>query len=457
MQKTISQRLMVLAVPFLFACGYGSGNPNMMMTEDPANTAPHALGQIVLGESHSPGGGTASPRVSAGFIPDTKAAKKKCTMMIAGCEIGMTPKCGTTPDGGCDFINKREVCQFDDSCQAKCVKLCDARCGADEECYFPSPDAPSCRKRETFDAGALSFAGTTTSITLFPPYSFTSMGNGAPFLEKSELTVQASGATTAGFDAFTHKFTATTYLRTEPALNKITKAQAFGTGPVPVKWVPGADQIVLTVSGPAGAATCAAKDETGSFDVPREVVAAVVGDRTDINQSLAISVMRQRKEVKKGQKTKGMLLTQMVQPDGWLELTTTSSESASFTGCSAGTALCGGDMCVDVRYDEENCGKCGNACASSDRCSNGKCQGPGACQQCVNGAETGACKVESDACTQDGGATGCSALRACMRSCSPGDSTCTSKCSTAASNGAKTKYNALATCLNDACRTDCSF
>ena len=33
-------------------------------------------------------------------------------------------------------------------------KLCDARCGADEECYFPSPDAPSCRKRETFDAGA---------------------------------------------------------------------------------------------------------------------------------------------------------------------------------------------------------------------------------------------------------------------------------------------------------------
>lgn len=454
MQKQISQRLLALTLPFLFACGYGQSS-NMMMGEG-SDSSPHALGQITLGESHSPGGGTASPRVSAGFVPDTKTAAKKCTMMVAGCEMAMVPKCGTTPDGGCD-ITKKEVCQFDDSCQAKCTKICDARCSADEECYFPSPDSPSCRKRETFDAGALAFAGTTTSITLFPPYSFTSMGQGAPFLEKAELTVQASGATTAGFDAFTQKFYATTYLRTEPALNKVTKAQAFGSGSVPIKWVPGMDKILVSVSGPGGAAVCEAKDEMGAFEIPRELVTAVLGDRTDVNQSLSIGVTRQRKETRKGQKTKGMLLTQMVQSDGWLDLMTTSSEATTIQGCSAGTALCGGDMCVDVRYDEENCGKCGNACASSDRCSNGKCQGPGACNQCLSSAETGACKLEADTCKQEGGATGCGTLLACVRACSAGDTTCTSKCQMAASNGAKTKYNALITCFSDACRTDCSF
>lgn len=458
MQKKISQRLLALAMPtLLFACGYGQGGNNMMMTEDPNAGGPHALGSVSLGESHSPGGGTATPFVSAGFIPDTKSAKKKCTMMVAGCEMTLTPKCGTTPDGGCDFVGKREVCQFDDSCTAKCVKLCDARCSADEECYFSSPDAPSCRKRETFDAGALNFAGTTTTITLFPPYSYSSMGNGAPFLEKSELTVQATGATAAGFDAFTQKFNATTFLRTDPALNKITKAQAFGTGSVPVKWVAGSDRIVLTVSGPGGAAVCEAKDEMGSYDIPRELVKAVIGDRTDVNQSLSISVMRQRKEIRKGLKTKGMLLTQMVQPEGWLELMTTSSEATTIQGCSAGTALCGGDMCVDVKWDEDNCGKCGNSCASSDRCNNGKCQGPGACNQCVAMAEAGTCKLEADTCSQDGGPTGCATLRSCLKACSAGDTTCQNKCYMAAGNTAKTRYNALIACLTDACRVDCQL
>lgn len=455
MQKRISEKWLALALPLLFACGHGQGAD--MMSEDPGSSVPHALGQIVLGESHSSSGGSASPYVLASFIPDTTAVKKKCAKTIAGCELATAPQCSTTPDGGCDFLSKREICQFDDNCQPRCVKLCDAKCGADEECYFPSPGSTACRKRETFDAGALSFAGTTTSITLFPPYSYSGSGAGAPFLEKSELTVQASGAAGAGFDGFTQKWNSTTYLRTEPPLSKLTKAQAFGSGAVPVKWVPGTDKIVLSVSGPGGAATCIAKDEMGAYDVPREVITAVLGERTDVNQLLSISVTRQRKETRKGLKTKGVLLSQMVQSDGWLELSTTSNESITIQGCSAGTALCGGDMCVDLRYDEKNCGRCGKVCATSDRCNYGSCQGPGACTECVNNAEGGACKLESDTCSQDGGTTGCAAFRACMRSCSAGDTTCTGKCSMAASTGAKTKYNALVTCLNDACRSMCSF
>ena len=42
-------------------------------------------------------------------------------------------------------------------------------------------------------------------------------------------------------------------------------------------------------------------------------------------------------------------------------------------GCGPGAACCGGDACVDIRYNEDNCGACGVACAAGEFCANGEC------------------------------------------------------------------------------------
>ena len=443
---------LTLALPLLAALGCTADNPSNMNPDDPNSGAPHALGQITLGEFHASSGGSATPLVSALFVPDSKLIKK-CGTTIAGCEVQKAAVCGTDPGTGCKVADG-EVCQYDDSCQPRCVKACTARCGTDEECYFASPDSPSCRKRETFDAGSLAFAGTTTTLTLFPPYSYSSKGSGAPFLEKASLMVNASGATGAGFDAFQQSFGATTYLRTEPALNKLTRGQVFGTGAVPVKWVPGEDKVQITVSGFDGSATCEAMDAAGSFDIPREVVSAVLGDHTDVTQQLTISVSRQKLTLQKGLKTKGALLTQTVQPEGFLQLSTTSSESASIQGCSRGTGLCGGDMCIDLTSDEQNCGKCGVACEASDSCKSSKCCGPAACDSCVAAAQTGACKADYSACIADPGATGCAKLVDCYTACT--STSCRNMCFMMAGQNAINLYNRYTGCLRTACNSSCN-
>lgn len=271
---------------------------------------------------------------------------------------------------------------------------------------------------------------------------------------KASLMVNASGATGAGFDAFQQTFGATTYLRTEPALNKLTRSQVFGTGAVPVKWVPGEDKVQITVSGLDGTATCEAMDAAGSFDVPREVVSAVLGDHTDVTQQLTIAVSRQKLTLQKGLKTKGALLTQTVQPEGWLQLTTTSSESASIQGCSRGTGLCGGDLCIDLTSDEQNCGKCGVACEASDSCKSSKCCGPAACDSCVAGAETTTCKADASACSADTAANGCAALRVCVNACTT--QTCRNMCGMASTQNAINQLNKLNNCLRTACTSACS-
>lgn len=443
---------LLLALPLLgAAAGCTAPNPDAD-PDDPSSGPPHALGRIALGESHPSSGGSATPLVSALFVPDAKLIKK-CTTMIAGCEVTRAPVCGTDPGTGCKAADG-EFCQYDDSCQPRCAKLCTARCQSDEECYFASPDSPACRKRESFDAGSLAFAGTTTTLTLFPPYSFTSKGSGAPFLEKASLTVSASGATGAGFAAFEQGFSATTYLRTEPALNKLTRSQVFGGAAVPVKWVAGEDKITVALSGSEGTAECQAMDAAGSFDIPAEVVSAVLGERTDVTQQLAISVTRQKTTRQKGLKTKGALLTQAVQPEGWLELTTTSSESASIQGCSRGTGLCGGDMCIDLTRDEHNCGKCGNSCAAGDSCQSSRCCGPMACDSCIASAQTGACKADFGACTADPGPTGCAKLRDCLTACT--SMACRNMCSSMASQNAINLYNRYTGCLRTACNPVCN-
>lgn len=442
---------MLLAAPLLVAVAAGctADNPDPNDPNHPDNNTPHALGNITLGETHAPSGGFANPIVGASFVPDAMAIKK-CSTMVAGCVFTQSPKCGTGPASSCKID---EICKYDDSCTPRCTKPCTARCDDDEECYFPSPDSPSCRKKETFDAGAIAFAGTTTTLTLFPPYSYSAMGMGAPYLEKSEITVRATGATTAGFDAFEDKFTATTYLQTQPPINKLTKAQVFASaGPLNVKWAPGQDRVLITASGPMGSIVCTADDAAGSFDLPREAVTAAVGNDPDLGQSLALTVSRERKEVHKNHKTKGMLLTAKVQSDGWVELVTHSSESATFQGCNKGEALCS-DMCIDVRYDEMNCGACGVKCAvaTGDYCTSSKCVGPTACAQCSDNALKTVCKIEDATCRQN---VSCGTLIDCIDACTT--TSCENACYTAATPTAINLYNTREDCLRcTACKSEC--
>ena len=444
---------LALALPlFSLAAGCGSPTPGGLDPDDPTAGGPHALGQITLGESHASSGGSATPMVSAQFVPDSKLITK-CSTAIAGCDVVKAPTCGVDPGSGCKIADG-EFCQYDDSCQPRCVKACVAACGADEECYFPSPDSPSCRKRETFDAGSIAFAGTTTTLTLFPPYSYSGKGSGAPFLEKANLTVNASGGTGAGFQMFQQSFAATTYLRTSPAIDKLTRSVVFGSGTIPVKWVAGEDKVQITASGIEGSATCKTTDASGSFDIPREVVNAVLGSRTDVTQQLAITVSRQKATLQKGLKTKGVLLTQTVQSEGWLQLMTTSDESASIQGCDSGTALCGGDMCVDVSSDAKNCGQCNKRCGTNDSCRDSKCCGPSACDSCTAASQTGACSTEFKACKTDSAAMGCAKLNTCITACTT--TACRNACYNASTPAAQNLYDALVNCYLDTCTTSCN-
>jgi hypothetical protein len=335
---------------------------------------PHALGTIVLGETRASQTGSSSPVVSASFVPDASLVKS-CTKSVGACEVSEIPKCTTGTAQGCGV---GELCTFDDACRPKCVKQCTKACAAGEECIFSS-NAPAadegmaCAKRDRFDAGAIAFAGTTTALTLFPPYAISPEGNGAPFMPKSEIRVQASGAASAGFEAFDETFTTTTFLETEPPLREIPRATVFGAGAVPISWVPGDDVVVVRAIGPAGSAECEADDAEGRFDLPRAVVREIVGTAAG-TPTLTVSVTRERREVKKGKKTVGSLSGGLlVQPVGWLELVTSSTESHSFASCTSGLTMCG-EQCVNTLSDARNCGRCDYACPSGYYCSSGVCR-----------------------------------------------------------------------------------
>ena len=276
---------------------------------------PHALGIVALGESHESGGTTSTPFVSASFIPDATTAAS-CTQSIAGCTVPMVATCDgkTGPLCGAD-----EVCALDSSCTATCQTPCTVQCAVGEECYFVTPGSQACRTIEAFNAGALAFAGTTTPLTLYPPYTFEPTGSGSLFLAGAQLEVQGSGATGAGFAAFDQKFTATTFLQTSPSLSTLQASQVWGSGPIPVGWAPGNDSIVVTVSGPLGLAQCPATDSSGQFQVPRAVVNAVLGSG---GQSITVSVTREHNDIDKNAKTQGTLTAETVQPIGFLEVST---------------------------------------------------------------------------------------------------------------------------------------
>ncbi len=356
-----------------------AGTTGNTIPEDPANEPPHALGTIVLGESRTAATGDSNPLISASFVPDAKLTKS-CTRKVGACEILEVPKCKTGTMEGC---GTGEACTFDDDCKAKCVAACTKSCGAGEVCAFkgsaPSGDTPTdddmlCRKRDRFDAGALAFAGTTQAITLFPPYGVTPDGNGAPFLARTEIRVQASGAAAAGFEKFDEKFLSTTFLETNPPLAEIPRSEVFGSGALTIGWVKGEDTVYVTVSGAAGSAKCPADDKAGTFELPREVIREVTEEESGgTTGGLSIAVTRERRELRKDKKTFGELAGgQTVQPQGWIELITRSSEAHSFQSCSTGTSACG-ETCVNLQSDTKNCGSCGKACATGQYCSAGLC------------------------------------------------------------------------------------
>jgi hypothetical protein len=375
--------LSVGLLAFVAACaasGVSSGDPNgapggagstsgdaesTTLPED--DDTPHALGTIVLGETRSSQTGDSSPVISASFVPDSKQSKA-CTSKIGACELAEVPRCMTGTAQGC---SSNELCTFDDACKPKCVKACTKACGAGEQCVFSSNVASeagmACKRKERFDAGAIAFAGTTTPITLFPPYGVTPDGNGAPFMARSEIRVQASGAAEAGFEKFDEKFTSTTFLETNPPLRELTRATVFGSSGVSIGWVPGEDSVVITASGPMGAAKCTAKDQDGEYLLPREVIREVMGG-TDTGSGLTLTVTRERREVRRDKKALGS-----PHERAYLELVTSSSESHAFASCATGYSLCG-DECVDTRNDSQNCGSCGKTCFSTQYCSYGLCR-----------------------------------------------------------------------------------
>ncbi len=352
-------------------------DPTEDPTEDPTGgpvDGPHALGTVILGESHPAAGGKTVPFVSASFIPDVDGGGvgAACTESVAGCQIALVPDCNNSCDGS-------QYCGFDAACEPTCLAFCDAQCAADEVCYFPAPNTPGCKKIETFDGGALTFIGTPIPITLFPPYSFMSNDNASPFAPGAAAKLQATGASDAGFEKFEKEFTGTDFMATSPKLNTIGLAEVFGDGPVPLKWSPGAGQVTITASvqtheNKIGTITCKADDASGGFDVPREALEAAV-DGAGISY-MTVSIQRQRTDWFKDLTTKGELTGVTVQPIGFLQIITSSTEFHGFQGCSPGDVPCG-EICFNVQFDAKNCGGCGVTCAADETCEFGECSGGG--------------------------------------------------------------------------------
>lgn len=326
---------------------------------------PHALGTIVLAEQHGVGAAVATGSVTATFIPDAAISGSACTQAVAGCEISRVPSCAA----GC---GEGQFCGFDDACASVCVDICDAECGNDEVCYFAAPGQAACRESEDFDAGVLTFSGTTTPITLLPPYVLTDLDTGSPFSPGAMIGVEASGAATAGLAPFDVSFAATNIIQTD--IDAITVTEAYGDGDMPVSWSAGSDDVLVTVTvagalGGVGTVMCAANDASGNFEVPRAAMDAALEEQA--LASVSVRVQRTRTDLVMGLSTVGELLFADVQEAAWLQLVSSSTEFGTVEGCAGAEVVCGGE-CVDVLFDADNCGDCGVVC---DACIEGECGG----------------------------------------------------------------------------------
>ncbi|HEY3816977.1 MAG TPA: hypothetical protein VGL81_07400 [Polyangiaceae bacterium] len=414
-------------------------------------STPHALGIVALGESHAPSSGTSTPSVLASFVPDASVVAQTCAKQIAGCSFVSAPQCG----GSGSSCGEGETCTWDSACNPTCTATCSMQCGTGQECYFASPNQPECRQIQTFDAGALSLAGAgmATPITLFPPYAYQSTAQDAPYLEGKSIEVQASGGAGAGFDKFDETFTATTLLQTDLASLSSTLS---GPGSIALTWAAGSDSINVIVTGAGGAATCTATDSSGAFPVPSAVVTAALGDSTE----LSVTVTRERDQWFKNQTTHGTLSTATVQPVGWLELTTTSSESRSFEVTPAaqcdgpGDVMCP-DGCFDTQTDQYHCGSCTTVCSATESCVDGECTGTTStdCTTCQNTADSGTCSASFSTCEAD---TQCSTYGSCYAACASGDTTCQSDCEVEYPSGYTDFLNYKDCICFTACPSECA-
>lgn len=431
------------AVAYVAGCSSSSSQGSGNGPDGGSSTPPHALGAILLGESHAPGSAVSTPLVTASFLPDASMVPQSCSTQVAGCTLITTPLCGAM---GC---GSGSTCVWDTSCQPTCQPTCSLACGTGMECYFASPGQPACRTQETFDAGALVFVGTTSPITLFPPYTYQGATGVPPFSAGGSLQVQGSGATGAGFDAFTASTSGTTLVKTTPPLNQIPASTVFGLGPLPVGWVPGSDTVTVTVAGAAGVVSCAADDSSGSFQVPRAAIAAAQG--TAGGSTLAIAVTRERDAWDKSVSTHGTLSTATVQPVGWVELSTVSSEVATVQGCTIATQTMCPDGCFDTSSDPLHCGSCTVICGSGQSCVSGQCTtgDPTDCATCQETADTGTCAGVYASCTDD---TNCTSYGTCAAACTAGDTSCLSTCQSEYPTG-YTEFASYEACI---CQTACA-
>jgi hypothetical protein len=411
-------------------------------------TPPHALGAILVGESHAPGSVTSTPTVTAAFLPDASMVPQTCSTQVAGCTLTTTPVCGAM---GC---GSGATCTFDASCQPTCQPACTLACGAGQQCYFASPNQPACRTTETFDAGALVFVGTTTPITLFPPYTYQGTAGIPPFTPATQIQVQASGASGAGFDAFMATTNATSLMKTNPPINQLPSATVFGLGALPIGWIPGSDTVTVSVAGAGGVVTCAAEDSSGQFQIPRAAIQAAQGAMG--GSALSIAVTREHDDWNKSASTHGTLSTATVQPVGWVEISTVSSEAATIQGCPVTSETMCPDGCFDTSTDPLHCGSCTIICGSGQSCVSGQCTTgttTDTCTTCETSADAATCAGVYATCTED---ANCTSYGTCVQACTAGDTTCLDNCETEYPTGSS-EFSSYEACIcQTACTTQCA-
>jgi len=428
-------------VAFAFACATNTSGPDPL-----ADTSARAQGTITLSASHTPGSSVVSPNVSVSFVPDTSGILTSCgTQEISSCTVTTAPDCKSL---GC---GTGETCGWDDGCNSACIPACTLSCGQGQKCLRDGNGDQSCVAIQTFDAGPVAISGGTMPITVYPPYGWKGTDEGAPFAPGASLRVQAQGPVGAGFAPFDIGFQATTLMQANPPLDQLDLGTFFGSDDVMLGWVPGSDRVYVSLQGAGGSARCLAKDSSGAFSLPRDVINAVIGD-SDV-QAVSLSLERVRLDRHQDAKTVGYLDNQTIQPRAWIDVETRSSESLSLEACKSTETSCGA-KCVNTDSDHDNCGSCGNSCGTGS-CYQGSCQtsSGGTCSACQTQADSssGMCASEYASCTGT-----CKSLMTCVMGCS-GDTTCAQSCLNTYPSGNTSAFQSYFSCLcSSACSSECA-
>jgi hypothetical protein len=423
---------------FIIACATNATNVDPLM-----DITPRAQGTITLGASHAPGSSTITPSVSVSFVPDTST-------VLTGCGQTTTATCVVTQAPDCMSLGCKtgETCGWDGSCNPSCVKACTMACPSQQKCGFAGDGSMGCHPIQTFDAGPIVLSGTNMTVAVYPPYAWKGTEDGSPFVPGDTIRAQASGPVGAGYIAFEKSFKATTLLVANPALDQLQLTDVFGSSDLNLGWLPGNDRVYILATGAGGAARCFAEDPLGSFTLPRSVIAQVMG--TQGANALSLSIERMRIERQNDMKTSGALDNQTIQPQAWLDLATTSTETIALQACKTAETACG-TKCVNTQTDTNNCGSCGTSCMG-EVCVNGSCQAStgGTCSSCEGSANLSTCSSAYGSCQGT-----CKSLLACVMACN-GNTTCGTSCRSTYSTGLSAFDNYWSCLCGSACSSECS-